>query len=195
MVHHIYHTRAIVLSSVGTGEANCFYKLLTEDLGLIGAVAQGVREGKGKLKTMLQDFSCIKVDLVRGKDVWRIISVMEEHEVGKLRNHPENMVLFARMTSLVRRLVHGEGRNDVLFQDILAAYDFLAGSVVPLNIAPSFETLGALRVLAWLGYLDTTAYETYCIPGPWTMEMLLSWNKVHPRAVSDINDALKASQL
>lgn len=195
MAHHIYHTRAVVLSSVGTGEANRFYKLLTEDLGLIGAVAQGVREGKGKLKTMLQDFSCIKVDLVRGKEVWRIISAIEERPLRGLKNRGENIVLFARMTSLVRRLVHGEGRNDELFQDILEAYDFLETTEIPSSLAPAFETFSALRVLAWLGYLDTASYDAFCRQGPWTMDILTEWDKVHVHAVSDINTALKASQL
>ena len=195
MAHHIYHTRAIVLSNVATGEANRFYKLLTEDLGLVGAVAQGVREGKGKLKTMLQDFSCIKVDLVRGKEVWRIISVMEECPLRGLKEKKENMVLFARMASLVRRLVHGEGRNDELFQDMLAVQDLLETVSIPPNLVSAFETLSALRVLVWLGYFDASLYEMFCKPGPWTMNMLIEWNKVHVRAVSDINVALKASQL
>ncbi|MEK7538534.1 MAG: recombination protein O N-terminal domain-containing protein [Patescibacteria group bacterium] len=195
MAHHIYHTRGIILSNVATGEANRFYKLLTEDLGLIGAVAQGVREGKGKLKTMLQEFSRIKVDLVRGKEVWRIISAMEERPAGGLKKQGENMVLFARMASLVRRLVHGEGRNDELFRDMLAAHDFLEMVAIPANLVPAFETLSTLRVLVWLGYFDASSYEMFCKLGPWTMDMLTEWDKVHSRAVSDINAALKASQL
>lgn len=195
MVHHIYHTRGIVLSSVATGEANCFYKLLTEEVGLVGAVAQGVREGKGKLKTMLQDFARVKVDLVRGKEVWRITSALEEHSMEGLKSRQENMVLFARMMLLVRRLVHGEGRNDELFEDVVSAYDFLEVTTVPAHLMPVLETLGALRILAWLGYLDVSSYEDFCKKDSWSLDTLIAFEKVHFRAVADINAALKASQL
>ena len=73
-MYHIHHTEGIILSSKNYGEAGKYYSLLTRDLGLINASAQGVRKISSKLRFVLQDFSYIKVDLVHGKDFWRLTS-------------------------------------------------------------------------------------------------------------------------
>jgi recombinational DNA repair protein (RecF pathway) len=197
MAHHIYHTRGIVLGSVATGEANMFYQFLTEELGLVGAMAQGVRHGKGKLKMMLQDFSRVKIDLVRGREVWRVVSVLEDGSSQGFRVQRENMVLFARLASLVRRLVHGEDRNDELFRGICGAHDFLETETIQRELVSAFEALAALRILAWLGYVDTSAYGEFCgyEREVWNTDILARFRRVSSRAVSDINTALKASHL
>lgn len=50
-MHHIYTTKAIVIKSLPSGEANKIYFLLTHDLGFIKASAQGVRLGKSKQRS------------------------------------------------------------------------------------------------------------------------------------------------
>lgn len=72
MSHHIYQTKAYVIEGVDSGEANKRLLLLTEDLGLIVVAAQGVRLGVSKLKASIQDFSYVRVSVVRGKEVWRL---------------------------------------------------------------------------------------------------------------------------
>lgn len=73
-MYHIYHTRGVILGSVPIGESNRFYKIFTEEMGLVHATAQAVREAKSKLRYSLQDFSWASFDLVKGREVWRITS-------------------------------------------------------------------------------------------------------------------------
>ena len=159
MSHHIYHTRGIILGSVPTGESNRFYKIFTEDMGLVGATAQSVRDGKSKLRYSLQDFSFVSVDLVRGKEVWRITSAGEWCSFPEIKKDTARTKLFARSCSLLSRLLQGEGREQKLFLDIVGAADFLETHAVSERLLTAFETLVALRVLVYLGYLDSEEYE------------------------------------
>ena len=45
-MHHIYETNAFVLKNIPHGEADAMLTLFTEELGLIRALAQGIRYEK-----------------------------------------------------------------------------------------------------------------------------------------------------
>ena len=71
-MHHIHHTEAFVLGSSPKGEDSKLLRLYTRELGLVYAHAQAVRKLSSKLRFTLQDFSRASVDLVRGKEIWRV---------------------------------------------------------------------------------------------------------------------------
>lgn len=195
MSHHIYHTRGVILSSQFSGESNRFYKIFTEELGLIGATAQSVREGKSKLRYTLQDFSLITVDLVRGKEVWRIVSagIYRPDSVTK-----ENLVcikLFAGFCALLSRLLHGEGRDQELFDEMVRVADFLGTHILEKEPALSFETLSTLRVLVHLGYVNPEGYEKFMDLSAYSMGSLMEFEKIRSTVVTKINEALNASHL
>ena len=54
-MHPIYHTKAVILRSQPVGEANKRYWLFTEELGLVVAVATGVRKHASKLAGQLAE--------------------------------------------------------------------------------------------------------------------------------------------
>ncbi len=194
-MHHIYHTRGIILGSTPTRESNRFYKILTDDLGLVGASAQAVREGKSKLRYALQDFSLVTLDLVRGKEVWRITSATEEVSYQNIKADKRRLKLFARFCSVVQRLVHGEGREDALLLDMRKAFEFLEKAPLPAPLEMAFETLATFRVLVFLGYLDCKGHEEFCVTGAWDTELLLAFEKKRLAVIPAINEALHASQL
>jgi len=109
MSHFIYSTEAIILDEMPQGEDSRLYFLLTEDLGLVLAQATGVRLLKSKLRFHLSLFDLARVELVRGKNIWRITSARSEAEAGKFYRS-QNVDVFARLSRLVRRMVHGEAQ-------------------------------------------------------------------------------------
>ena len=195
MAHHIYHTRGIILGSVPIGESNRFYKIFTEELGLVGASAQSVRKEESKLRYVLQDLSFINVDLVLCKEVWRITSAGEEASFPALKGDTVRLKLFARTCALLARLIHGEGREDELFKDLLGGLNFLEHTAIPAELTLSFETLATLRSLVWLGYLDPEHYERFLEPGVWTLPLLQDFETIRINAIPEINEALHSSQL
>ncbi len=195
MSYHIYHTRGLILWSMPTGESNRFYKIFTEELGLVGASAQSVREGKSKLRYVLQDFSWVTLDLVRGKEVWRITSAGEGGTLSTTKDDNTSLKFLARACSLVLRLVHGEGREDNLFHDLTLMTEFLENNLVDEKLELAFEALTALRILAHLGYLDPTKYENFLYPIHWSTNILEEFEKIRISTLPSINEALHESQL
>lgn len=195
MSHHIYHTRGVILCSRSAGESNRFYKIFTEELGLVGAVAQSVRERKSKLRYTLQELSMVTVDFVRGKEVWRIVSAGVWRPLELIKEDPVRAKLLASFYSLLLRLIHGEGRDQELFAEIVAVADFLEKKNIPQEFILYFETLTTLRALAHLGYLDPKGYEKFLSRVPYSMELLAEFGKIRLKALAQVNEALNASHL
>ena len=196
MAHHIYHTKGLILGSVAIGESNRFYKIFTEELGLIGASAQSVREGKSKLRYALQDYSWIMLDVVRGREVWRITSAIPDTSRTSLSGDLNKQKVFARIASLMLRLVHGEVRQDDLFRDILHIQKFLERESLPVEFMNSFEVLSALRIFARLGYISEENYTEVIMGEEYSLEILALFQRdFEKRAINDINKALRESHL
>lgn len=195
MSHHIYHTRGIILETNPKGESNRSYKIFTEELGLISGVAQAVREGKSKLRYTLQDFSLVTVDLVRGKEVWRIISAGAYRPLENIKNNPSQLKLFAHFCALLARLLQGEGRDQELFDEAERVADFLEKNTLARDLVLSFETIVALRLLVHLGYLDPLGYENYLEVNPYTLRILEEFEKIRTKTLPEIAKAFNASHL
>lgn len=197
MSHHIYHTRGLILGSVPTRESNKYYRIFTEELGLVGATAQAVRKLSSKLRYTLQDFSWINVDLVHGREVWRITSAVPE-EVSPTHHgeiFPDNRVLLARVCALVARLVHGEEQNNILFKELSNITEFLRVEIVPPFLHSSFETLATMRVLAHLGYDNFESYKDFMQNREWSQDTLTSFENVRLLALHDVNNVLRETHL
>jgi len=75
MSYATYTTEALVCGSRNNNTSDRAYLLFTEEVGMIWASARSVREERSKQRYALQDFSLIRVSLVKGKSGWRIGSV------------------------------------------------------------------------------------------------------------------------
>ncbi|MEK7175656.1 MAG: DNA repair protein RecO [Patescibacteria group bacterium] len=129
-MHHIYHTEGIILGSKNFGEAGKNYIIFTRDLGMIYASAQGIRKNFSKLRFVLQDFNYLKIDLVRGKDFWRITSVIKTNQFENLLKYPATLKIFVNISNLLKRLLAGEESNEVLFNDLLNGFSGLEKSLL-----------------------------------------------------------------
>jgi DNA repair protein RecO (recombination protein O) len=125
-MYHIHHTNALILSSRPSGEANRVFTLLTRELGLISAVAQGVRLGKSKLRYALSDYAYAHIDLVHGKEMWRVTSATPVTTFPGMRATTRGVKTLTQVSKVIRRLVRGEMEfQEELFDDILRAYEHL----------------------------------------------------------------------
>jgi len=150
-MHHIYHTEGIILGSGNFGETGKYYSVFTRDLGLVFASAQGVRKMSSKLRFVLQDFAYLKIDLVKGRDFWRITNVSKTNKLEKLQE-PEILKVFASISKLLKRLLAGEDPNEILFADLLNGLSILEKSETKEELH-SIEAVIVLRILNNLGYI------------------------------------------
>jgi len=172
------------------GEANMLVTLLTPDLGLVRARAQGLRRSGAKLATSLKTFAESDVVLVRGKDSWRIAgAVLVEDWFARLGG-AEPRMRTGRICSLLLRLVAGETHDPALFTIIRGFFDALA--TFPEVLHESAEILAALRVLRALG-LD--AGEISSAEPAFAPELLAEVTKNRTSYISRINNSIDASGL
>ncbi|MFA5744738.1 MAG: recombination protein O N-terminal domain-containing protein [Candidatus Paceibacterota bacterium] len=188
-MRHKYETSGIVLSRSFIGEANVFVTLITPELGLVCARAQGLRRTGAKLAAALATLAQSSLVLVRGKDSWRVAgAVLEENWFAQMENSPRTRA--ARVSGLLIRMVVGEAYDPKLF--LIMASFFKALTELPEEFHAAAEALAVLRILAVLG-LDTGE-----IPGEFylfTQPLLTSIVKDRSQYIARINRGITSSGL
>jgi len=192
-MHHIYHTEGVILGSRNYGESGkCFY-IFTKELGMIYASAQGVRKISSKLRFVLQDFAYVKVDLVQGKDFWRITSASKTNKLeGVLKNYGTYSV-FSNIAKLLKRLLAGVEKNEALFADLLKGLSILEKSEE--KDLQNIEAVIVLRMLDNLGYIGGSENLQNIIKSPFEDTLVFEASRSRSQILSQINKALKETHL
>lgn len=192
MSYHVYQTKGFVFSSAPLGEAHKSYTVYTRDMGLVFAAAQGIRLVQSKLRYNIDDYRLTTFALVRGREVWRITNA---REIGEDRLSGKRLVLFARASGLVRRLLHGEEKNEYLFDSLEALYVYLSHIEIPLQNLKTIEALVVLRCLYALGYVNGTLFKEYILDTKIDDSIIESFTQHKKQAIEAINKALQESHL
>lgn len=165
MSHAVYTTEAIICGSFDRKSANRSYLLFTEAAGMLYAEAQSVREERSKQRYALQDFSIVRVSLVRGKGGWRIGSVEALENPFMEAASRAARASVVSCVKLVRRYVHGE-------EPVRDLYPLVRGALARLKAEPlphrtDAELRFAFSVLARLGYVpDEPALRGFLVGSP-----------------------------
>ena len=164
-MRHKYATPAIVLGRAPLSEASASITLLTAEVGLIRARAQGVRKPGAKMASALQTFTESDVLLLRGKDGWRLAGALAGEDWFKRLGAHASRRRAGRIAALLQRLV----QNDTLdtsttfysiFSKFLSALADISKGNADVNeethvdsepLADAAECLAALRILHVLG--------------------------------------------
>lgn len=197
MSHTLYSTECIVLGSLNSGEANKYISLFTKEIGLVKAVAKSVREEKSKLRYSLQNLSFTNATLVRGREVWRITGAEEQYSLHQeLKDDEDKLFVITQILNLLNRLVHGEEKNEYLFNTLSDGLEYLRDNNIDKETLKNFEHFVVLRILYSLGYiakkdkLDEVLQKTFV-----DRDILEKVQKERKNIVSAINRALKEAHL
>ena len=148
-MRHKYATNGIVLARTPIREAGMLVTLLTPDLGLVRARAEGVRRSGAKLAHALQTLCEAECMLVRGKEGWRLTgAVLSENRFIGLSAAARTRI--ARVANLLLRLVHGEADDSAVHQEFMAFME--AVPHLSSEAAEAAESLVVLRLLRELGF-------------------------------------------
>lgn len=193
--HHIYHTHGFIISSRASGEANKMLTIYTRELGLVHAMAQGIRLSKSKLRFTLQDFSYAKIDLVKGRDIWRVTSAANISSFPVARINRDSIVFMSRMASLIDRLCRGEESNDVVFDSIIQAFTLLDDDSFSPDSRSALELHTVLSIVHALGYVGESDDITDYLGGEFNHDKTDKLLKEKKSIISHINRALRESGL
>jgi recombinational DNA repair protein (RecF pathway) len=155
-MRHKYPTRAIVVGRTSLGESHALITLLTVEIGLVRARAQGLRRSGAKLAASLVTYAESDVVLVRGVEGWRLVGaslVTNWHQVLS----PAARRRAARTAGLLLRLAPPEGDDAELFTIMQTAFHIWCHE--PETVYDAVECLTVLRLLTVLG-LDAGTLPT-----------------------------------
>lgn len=154
-MYHVHSVRAFVCRNLPRGEADAALELAVEGLGFVRAIAKGIRFEKSKSRYAATELSFIECELVRGKEMWRMI---------KARVAPDAPAVASRLSNDARkalaraaRLVYtvcDEDASDATYRALATLARSLAAGADPESV----EMLAAARILTSLGYLDSTPF-------------------------------------
>jgi len=147
-----------------------------------------------KLRFILQDFSCIKMDFVRGKDFWRITSASKTNRIENIKKKREKLIIIANISNLLKRLLVGEEPNSDLFDDLLNGLSFLEKSQSNDDLS-NIEVIIVLRILDNLGYLGNNNSLNALAKSPFEENLVFEASQKRAKILSEINKALGESQL
>lgn len=193
-MHHIYHTQSFVLTSRNIGEANKSVTIFTRELGLIKAMVQSVRLGKSKLKFSIQDFSFSNIDLVKGREVWRITSAKNITSFPLARRDKESLVLMARISGLIERFCGAEIPLEVVFDELVQSL-YILDDCVDKETREALELHLVLRIMYELGYIGESNLLSKYLSSSFDKKETKSLLKERQSIISHINKALFESQL
>lgn len=173
-------------------EANKYFYILTKDLGLVYAEAQGIRKLSSKLRYVLQDFNYVKLDFVQRKNIWRITNAIKTNELELLNKDFNKLKIVANISKLLLRLLPGIEPNPTLFKEVLDGFFLLEGNNSKEELK-NIEIVLVLRILSNLGYIGENFEDLTRSPFENELLATLSLNKV--KIIKEINKALRESQL
>ena len=161
---------------------------------MIYASAQGVRKMSSKLRFVLQDFSYVKLDLVRGKDFWRLTSASKTNRLENISKRPEALKVFVNVSRLLRRLLAGEDANENLFIDLLNGFSILEKYETVEDLR-NIEVIMVLRILNNLGYIGGNEALKTLTQSPFETDLVLKVAESRAKILSEINKALQETHL
>lgn len=188
MAYETYTTEALVCGTKNRNTADRSYLLFTREAGMLFADARSVREERSRQRYALQDFSLLRVSLVKGKAGWRIGSIeplRNFYHEAKTKDTRGSVVSVVR---LLRRFLHGETADAGLFDEAADALAVLVGVVRERTFV---EQVVQVRLLSKLGYVnlkyippELVSISLQELGGVYTEELAVKIDKLYVQAVS-----------
>lgn len=199
MSHHKYTTEAFVINLRSRREADALVTLFTRELGVIQAVATGLRRLLSKMRMSVGQYSHIRVSVVQGKDFWRLTNAEPRDEYwGSFSK--EAKLSFARLSTFLARMMPAGEKHEEIFNHLIDCSNFLIllSKSNPKEIqrkSELIELIFVLRALHGLGYLGNPTEWKYVLEGDITEEVLEHVEKDKKKALNKINSTLESSHL
>lgn len=190
MAYATYTTEAIVCGTHDRNTVDRSFLLFTREGGMLYAQARGVRREASKQRSALQDFTRVRISLIRGQAGWRVGSVeaLQNYYADAVDRAARGSVV--AFVKLVRRFTRGEEASPVVYDYVVDALRHLSGEL------PERATFAALVHVRFLGYLGYVALETLPMETQGPLESLLTLDPCHlPTLEQHLISAVEHSHL
>jgi DNA repair protein RecO len=152
MAYATYTTDALVCGTFDRNTADRSYLLFTREAGMLYADARSAREERSRQRYSLQDFTLVRVSLVKGKTGWKVGSIQAFNNFYHDSADQAARGSVVSVFRLLRRFFKGEEAAPELF-------DYVVQSVQKLSREQTdrafLQMLIQVHILAELGYVDS----------------------------------------
>lgn len=150
MSYSTYTTEAIVCGTRDRNTTDRSFLLFTQSGGMLYAEARAVRRESSKQRSALQDFTRVRISLIRGKSGWRVGSVeaLENYYTSAVDREARGSVV--ALIKMLRRFARGEEAMTEVYEFIKIALTTLAQSQIERTF---LEAYVQVHFLAHLGYV------------------------------------------
>ena len=94
------------------------------------------------------------------------------------------------------RLVHGEEKNESLFESVKSAYFFCRDIKLSIEDFGSIEVLSVLRIMYFLGYIKKNDEVSFFVDSTTiNTEIISDFIKIKKQVILQINSALRETHL
>jgi recombinational DNA repair protein (RecF pathway) len=160
---------------------------------MVYASAQGVRKMSSKLRFVLQDFAYVKIDLVVGRDFWRVTSASKTNKLEQVTKNSGTFAVVSNIANLLKRLLAGIEPNEMLFIDLINSLTVLEKAEA--KDLRNIEAIIVLRILNNLGYIGGDENLQNLIKSPFEENLIFEASKSRSQILRQINKALKETHL
>jgi len=143
----MYITDALVCGSYERNTSDRSVILFTREVGMLTASVRSVREERSKHRYALQDFSLVRVSLVRGKGGWRLTGSESGRNLYFDAPAREARGVVRNIVRVLRRFAGGETPMPEMYDDVVS---FLSEGEM---LTERGELLLTFRILESLGYV------------------------------------------
>ena len=182
-----YTTEAFIVSTRVSGENDRLFLIYTREFGMIMAHATSVRASKSKLRPHLNIGVLLTLTLLKSKIRWTLTEATESTE--KIYVRSLEYKVFAKILLALKSLIHGEEKNESLFEVLLSFYNFLLEKHDDEKLISGAECLTMVQILNALGY-GKSETDILQVKNDFTDENLLLINQNRKELVKEINRAL-----
>jgi DNA repair protein RecO len=154
----MYTTEALVCGTFNRNTADRSYLLFTKEAGMLYAEARSVREERSRQRMALQDFSLVRVSLIKGKSSWKIGSIESQRNFFSSASDKAARGSVVSLTRFLRRFFSGQEAAPALFEYVATALALLSAETAGREF---IESVVQLHILHSLGYVDGSFVPTF----------------------------------
>ncbi len=155
----VYKSKGIVLRSIRYGEADRILDLYTQDVGLVSAIAKGVRRTKSRFGGRLEPLSCVDFLAYEGRTLDTITQVEVLRSFRGVRENLARLKVAGSMVAIVRALSGGDEADRRVFNLLYHALDALEGRQEGME---SVEVAFSLKLSILAGYTPRLDFCVSC---------------------------------
>jgi len=167
MAYQTYITEALVCGSSDSNTADRSFLIFTRDAGMVYVHAKSIREERSKHRYALQEFSHVRITLVRGKSGWKVIGTEPIQNFYANTSSREERALLRNVVMLLKRVMQGETSHESIFEDVISAFT-RNSTYEPKKL----ETALSFRILHTLGYVAPGEDHVGFLDGALTPELV-----------------------